>query len=286
MTQKFRKFVLPLIASGIILLPSSAMATEDTLLPEMPTPLQNLASQGAQIRFLGKDFGVNGWVAIKNGREQYFYVLPNGGFISGVLHDQDGKMVTVDQVRRLRSQSGDLLDKLTEDNPQIAEKAKQETEKYEFKTPSEQLYWDLENSNWVPVGQAGTPLFYSFINPQCGHCHKMMEDIKPYVESGQVQVRMIPVGNTEETVAQSAYLLATPAPSQVWWKYLGGDKTALPAKREINQQGVQRNLAVMQSWKLDITPLLVYRDKDQKVKIVRGKPKDLEALIKDLGARS
>ena len=45
-------------------------------------------------------------------------------------------------------------------------------------------------------------------------------------------------------------------------------------------------MAVMQSWKLSVTPLIVYRAKNGKVKIIRGMPKDLEALIKDLGART
>ncbi|MCD8563117.1 MAG: hypothetical protein LRY54_03540 [Alphaproteobacteria bacterium] len=55
---------------------------------------------------------------------------------------------------------------------------------------------------------------------------------------------------------------------------------------DINQQGVQRNLAVMQSWKFSATPMVVYRAKDGSVKIVRGRPQDTAALIADLGARS
>ncbi len=265
----------------------SAHAQEDTLLPKMPDPIQNLANSGAQVRFLGKDYGVEGWVAIKNGKEQYFYVLPNnGGFISGILFDDKGQAVTVDQVRRLRSQGGELLDSLAMDDAErkITEPGK--PDKYEFKTPAEQLYWDMEHSNWLPVGQAGTPVFYSFISSTCPHCHSMMNELRPHIEAGRVQVRMVPVGNNEESLAQAAYLLATPAPEKAWWRHMDGDKNALPANRDINQQGVQKNLSIMQSWKLDVTPLIIYRGADQKVKIVRGKPKDIETFIKDLGVRS
>lgn len=279
--------LLTLIAACTMMGSAASIAQDNTLLPKLPDPIQNLANEGAQVRFLGKDFGVEGWVAIKNGQEQYFYVLPNnGGFISGILFNEKGQAVTVKQISRLRAQNGgELLDTLAADAPERVTGATK-TEKYEFKTPSEQLFWDIENSNWIPVGQAGTPVFYSFIDPQCPHCHEMMKAMKPQIDAGRVQVRLIPVGFKEETRAQAAFLLATPSPANVWWKHLGGDKTVLPAKQEINQQGVQRNLSIMQSWKLNVTPLLVYRGKDQKIKIIRGKVKDIEALINDLGART
>ena len=289
MTQNnfMKRTLLTLITACTMVGSTASIAQDNTLLPELPTPIKNLVNEGAQVRFLGKDFGVEGWVAIKNGKEQYFYVLPNsGGFISGILFNEKGQAVTIQQVSRLRAQNGgELLDTLAADAPGRVTEATT-AEKYEFKTPSEQLFWDIENSNWIPVGQAGTPVFYSFIDPQCPHCHTMMGTMKPQIDAGRVQVRLIPVGFKEETRAQAAFLLATPAPAQVWWRHMEGDRAALPAKQEINQQGVQRNLSIMQSWKLNVTPLIVYRGKDNKVKIIRGKVKDIEALINDLGART
>ncbi|MCD8497585.1 MAG: hypothetical protein LRZ85_05575 [Alphaproteobacteria bacterium] len=49
---------------------------------------------------------------------------------------------------------------------------------------------------------------------------------------------------------------------------------------------MQRNLAVMQSWKFTATPMIIYRAKDGSVKIVRGRPQDKAGMISDLGARS
>lgn len=289
MTQNnpMKKMLLTLISACTMMGSTASFAQDNTLLPKLPAPIQNLANEGAQVRFLGKDFGVEGWIAIKNGQEQYFYVLPNnGGFISGILFNEKGQAVTIEQVSRLRAQNGgELLDLLATDAPSRVKDATK-AEKYEFKTPSEQLFWDIENSNWIPVGQAGTPVFYSFIDPQCPHCHTMMTDMRQHIGAGRVQVRLIPVGFKEETRAQAAFLLATPAPAQTWWRHMDGDQSALPAKKEINLQGVQRNLSIMQSWKLKVTPLIIYRGKDNKVKIIRGKVKDIEALISDLGART
>ncbi|MFK7839001.1 MAG: thioredoxin fold domain-containing protein [Bdellovibrionales bacterium] len=279
-----KKLGLSLILASV--LASGAIAQDGV--PKLPAPIQALVDEGAQIRFLGKDKGFDAWLTIKNGQEQYFYVKPDqSAFIMGVLFDDKGEMITIDQVQRLQNAGGDLLDVLasekliTDGNSKVTEQA------FELKSPSERLYYDLENSNWVPIGDTGAPVLYSFIDPQCPHCHKFIEEIREnYIENGRVQVRMIPVGFREETRAQSAFLMATPNPQERWFRHMDGDESALPAKSELNQQGVQRNLSLMQSWKLNVTPMVVYRGKDGTVKIVRGKPQDPVSLISDIGARS
>jgi thiol:disulfide interchange protein DsbG len=149
------------------------------------------------------------------------------------------------------------------------------------------MYADIEASNWLPFGQQGAPVFYAFIDPQCGHCHAFMQDLRgDILPNGKAQLRMIPVGFKDQTQAQAAFLLATPNPQDRWFKHLDGDTAALPARTEINKQGIQKNLAIMQSWEFDVTPLIVYKSKDGTVKIVQGRPKDLLGMIADLGARS
>ena len=277
--------VLGLLIGAVPLAAQAQDAGANTAVPELPDPLKNLQADGAQMRFLGKDGGLDGWVAIKNGQEQYFYVLPGGKmFLSGVLIGDDGRIVTVDQVKRLRTQGDDTLDQLAGVSADSQSKPKQEN--IAFKSPSERLYYDIENSNWLPFGQAGAPIMYVFVDPQCPHCHDLMKALKDKIDQGKVQVRLIPVGFKDETRAQAAFLLATPNPYERWYKHLAGDKDALPARAEINQQGVQRNLAIMQSWKFDATPTTIYRAADGTVKLLRGQPNDMDALIADLGARS
>jgi thiol:disulfide interchange protein DsbG len=121
------------------------------------------------------------------------------------------------------------------------------------------------------------------MDPQCPHCHSFMQDLREgYIDSGLIQVRMIPVGFREETLAQASFLLASPDAQERWFKHLDGDKTALPAKQNINTQGVQMNLSLMQSWDFSVTPLTAYRDKAGKVKIIRGRASDLTRILADL----
>lgn len=286
MTKSSKRFVLTLAILATCLSAPAAFAQEE-LLPTIPDPLKGLVNEGAQIRFLGRDEGVEGWIVIKAGVEQYFYVLPTGAFVTGILFDKAGKTLTVDQVARLRGQGDTLLDTLAgEMNAKKPSEAEPGDAKYGFKTPSEQFFYDVENSNWIPFGKAGTPVFYAFVDPQCPHCHEMMKELRPLLDQSRVQLRLIPVGFSPETQSQAAFLLAAPDPVALWWRNMDGDTTALPAKQEINTQGVQRNLSVMQVWKLNGTPTVMYRDKEEKVKIIEGKPKNLETLIGDLGARS
>ncbi len=257
-------------------------------IPEMPAALQVLVDRGAQARYLGERHGMDGWITIFQGQEQYYYVTPNGeGFLMGLLFDKDGKMATIDQVRDLQSQSGEVLDFLTMDkavNDQDLTKAIQETnEAFNYKTPAERMFAEVENSNWIQFGQAGAPVIYSFMDPQCPHCHEFMKDMKDgYIGKGLVQVRMIPVGFREETLAQAAFLLASPDPQERFYNHLDGDKSAIPAKSGTSTQGIQKNLALMQQWKFDVTPMTIYRGKDGKVKIVRGRAADMATILADL----
>lgn len=273
------------LALGFVL-PHIAVAQEEKV-PPLPAPLENMVKEGAQVRYLGKQAGMEGWISILRGKEQYFYVTPDReAFVMGLLFNKDGKMMTLRQVQALQKKEGAELDVFAsapEEKPSPFEAIASGQVDKAFKTPAEQLYNDLENSNWIPLGQRGAPVVYTFIDPQCPYCHAFVNDLrKDYLNNGMVQLRIIPVGFRDETRAQAAFLLSVPSPRDRYFRFLDGDKEALPVSQDINQQGVQRNLAIMQSWKLNVTPLTVYRGQDGDVKIVQGRPQDLPAMLADV----
>ena len=274
------KFIL----SAVIALTLSVFthrADAQNALPDVPDPIQNLAAEGAQLRYLGKDHGLDAWIAVKAGQEQYFYVMPDGkAFVMGVLFNEKGDLVTVEQVQRLQASGDDTLDAIAEGAPDAPVAAADTAPRTGSK--SEQLFSDVAGSNWVALGSANAPVIYSFVDPQCPHCHEFIKDVRGDIESGAVQVRIIPIGLREDTQAQSAFLLAVPNAAERWFKHLDGDETALPVNSEISVTGAQRNMAIMQSWKMNVTPMVIYRAKDGTVKIVRGRPADKGAIMKDL----
>lgn len=255
--------------------------------PTMPAALKLLEDRGAQSRYLGKKHGLDGWITIFQGQEQYYYVTPDGkGFVMGLLFDQEGEMVTLEQVRDLQKQSdGDVLDFLAADKerPDLTAAVEKTNEAFEYKSPAERMFADIENSNWVQFGETDAPVIYSFMDPQCGHCHNFMKDLKgDYLEKGLIQVRMVPVGFREATLAQAAFLLAAPDAETRFYSHLDGDEAALPVKNSTSTQGIQKNLALMQTWKFNVTPMTVYRGKDGKVKIIRGRAGNLADILADL----
>jgi len=268
---------------------AASFAQDQSDLPDIPPALQILSDRGAQMRYLGRQNGMDGWIAIYQGQENYYYVTPDGGaFLMGVMFDKDGEMITMKQVADLQRQGGEILDFLAADpKPKDLGKVMQKTnEAFTYKTPAERMFAEVESSNWVVLGNENAPVIYSFMDPQCPHCHHFMKDLKDdYLKSGLIQLRLIPVGFREETLAQAAFLLASPDAEERWYKHLDGDETALPAKKDINTQGIQMNLALMQKWDFNVTPLTIYRDRAGKVKIVRGRAENLADILADLPAK-
>lgn len=280
----FRLFVFAaLLAAPVTALAQSASEP----LPPVPAAIQDLVDRGAQIKYLGKRHGMDGWITIYQGQEQYYYVTPDKeGFVMGVLFDKDGGMATVQQVRELQAQGGEVLDFLAMDAEAGASKPASVSTAVEYKTPAEKMFADVENSNWIALGNPDAPAVYSFVDPQCPHCHEFMNDLrKDYIEKGLIQVRIIPVGFRDETLAQAAFLLAAPDAEKRWYSHLDGDAKALPVDSAISTQGIQKNLALMQAWKFTVTPLSIYRDRAGEIKIIRGRTKDASTLLADLPAR-
>lgn len=77
-------------------------------------------------------------------------------------------------------------------------------------------------------------------------------------------------------------LLASPDPQKALYDHLDGNPAALSATAQTNIQGVDRNLAILQDWKIDSTPLSVYKDMNGKIKILQGRPKDIKNLVAEL----
>lgn len=272
--------------------PAFAQGKTGGAIPEVPEALEGLVERGAQVRYLGKEHGLDGWIAIYQGQEQYFYVTADKkAFISGLMFGADGRPITIDQVRALQAQGGEVLDLLADgaeaDAQATPKPIESLAETMKSQTPSEKLFASVEASNWVALGSQSAPVIYSFVDPQCPHCHAMINEMKAdYIDKGLIQVRIMPVGFQAGSLAQAAFLLASPNPEELFYRHLGGDETALPAKSEVSTQAIQKNMAIMQAYKFNVTPLTVYRGRDGSVKIVRGKPKDIPQLLADLPAGS
>lgn len=282
--------LLALIAALMISATPAFAQSKSAPVPNVPEALEALSERGAQLRYLGKEHGMDGWIAIYQGQEQYYYITQDGkAFVTGLMFGQDGKPITIEQVRTLQQQGGEFLDLLASDSPaaQSLEEVKKETsivDTAKTKSPAERMFADVESGNKIRLGQSTAPVIYSFIDPQCPHCHEFIKLIrKDYIDKGLIQVRLLPVGFIQGSPEQAALLLAAPNGEELFFKHLDGDASALPAKEGVSTQAVMKNMAIMQAWKFDVTPLTVYRSRTGEIKIIRGVPKDIQGMIADLG---
>ena len=114
----------------------------------------------------------------------------------------------------MQKSAGELVDLLAVDAPKQDEVKIGEsvTDNLELKTPSERMFTDVQNSNWIKLGSETAPVIYSFVDPNCPHCHDFLDDIrkKDLIKNGKVQVRIIPVGFQDGSLAQASFLLAAP----------------------------------------------------------------------------
>lgn len=251
--------------------------------PPMPKVLQSLVADGAQYRYLGPNQGVHGWLFIKDGREQYFYVTPDGqAIISGLLYAPQGEVITSRQIQQLRQREGAAIDRLATPE-KFTESGMPKTAPGQSK--SDLLLQQVEDGNWFKLGSDKAPVVYSFIDPQCHHCHDFLKTVRDgkYIEDGKIQLRLLPVGIVnEESILQSAALLIDSNPGAKLFEAIDGKKGAIPAPLDINTQSVQQNLSIMQAWKLKATPFIIYKDKTGKVKIINGTPQDIKELVGEL----
>lgn len=287
-----RSFFTYLILSLLIL--TISVSNAHAADPAMPPPIQELVKDGAVARYLGDDQGLKGWVTFKGGQEQYFYTTPDGqGIVMGILFNPKGDVITMRQIEQLRAREGKTLDRLAGITPQQSATAETPVTapttapapQTKPKNKSEQFFADIEQANWITLGDKTAPVMYSFIDPQCPHCKELINGFKKagVLDNGQLQLRLIPVGMlSEESLYQSAFLLASPTAALDLLKLVEGNQNAVPVDKNLPTLGVEKNLSLMQRYKIDVTPFSVYRNKKGEVKILRGKPKNIKNLMKEL----
>ena len=253
---------------------------------ELPPFLLELRVSGADVRFLGEDYGIYSWLATKQGQVQFFYSIPGGDAVvsGGLLIGPDGEAITARRIVDLNSK-----------NPELAESVKKSGETAgNDKTakpptsPGERFFADAEGAQWFAIGSEKAPAIYVFIDTQCAYCRDYWHDLAtPYVDEGRLQVRLIPVAiDGDKSEKEAANLLTSVDPATTWRRHADGDDSVLSHgdTNEIAIEAIKRNTEIFKNWKLKSTPYSVYRDSAGEVKVMRGMKPGVTAgtVFKDL----
>lgn len=295
---------------------ASVITSETNLFsPKGPEPdinsvpaLQRLVQRGAKLYHLGQRSGIHGWFIVKDGQVQMIYLSPDRKTVMiGALLSNDGENVTRAQVRYLMGKNKKLSEMLAKSgkafgainkggapggvasvpsNPNASKtQPKGSAIPSVSLSPGESLIQDLEASAGVILGKNENAQIYMIVAPSCPVCKATWKELRAPVNAGSVEVRLIPVFNSEgeKEIHQSAQLLKAKDPLKVWNKFVDGDEAALAGKPDAGAvRAIASNLNLMSKWNIQNFPYLVYRGKNGRIKIVQGKPERMASILLDL----
>ncbi len=267
---------LIIFALFFLTVPAHAQLSVPPKLEDVPALKLFIEDTQADIEYVSRQYGVDMWVATKDGVPQIIYTTPDGRgmLMNGFLFAPDGTMVTEQSFRDYAEDAESI----------VREKAIQLTKANAPKTPGEKLWLTLEGAEYVDFGSRSAPRIYSFVDPYCPHCKLLWGNFRPYVEAGKVNIRLIPVGILgEQSVQAAGYMITQSDRQQAWFDITQNNVAASVLSESVGLAQAKENLDIMTAWKMDSTPFSVYKDANGKVKMFRGNPENIATLLKELG---
>lgn len=161
----------------------------------------------------------------------------------------------------------------------------------EIYAPAGREMWQrMEKASWILDGKKDAPVIvYVFADPFCPYCKQFWQQARPWVESGNVQLRTLLVGVIKpESPTTAAAILASKNPAKTWHDYeaSGGKMTlTLPATPPARQmKALNINQKLMDDLGANVTPAIYYMSKDNTLQQAIGLP-DKEKLDIIMGAK-
>ncbi|MGO1773468.1 MULTISPECIES: thiol:disulfide interchange protein DsbG [unclassified Halomonas] len=231
---------------------------------DLPAPVQALADQGIEIHGqFEAPGGLRGYGASVQGRDMAIYLTPDGEHaVIGTLMDSQGNDLTEAQ-----------LDE-------------------HVRAPLEAQTWQLlSESHWIQDGDVDAPrVIYTFTDANCPYCRQLWQDVRPWVEAGEVQLRHIMVGIlAPDSPGKAATILGSADPTATLHGHNSGEEVEASAQpREIEEQ-VYANNQLFEELGLYATPTSAFQreteDGTLRIDRIQGLPSD-ERLIDMMGSEA
>ena len=251
------------IVSGMFLL-AALWGSSISYADDLTAPIQALADQGLEIHGqFDAPGGLRGYGASVQGQDMAIYLTPDGEHaVVGTLMDSEGNDLTEAQ-----------LDE-------------------HVRAPLEAETWQLlSESHWIQDGDVDAPrVIYTFTDANCPYCRQLWQNVRPWVDAGEVQLRHIMVGIlAPDSPGKAATILAADDPAATLHGHNRGEEVDASAQsREIEEQ-VYANNQLFEELGLYATPTSAFQRKaeDGTIRIdrIQGMPSD-ERLIEMMGSEA
>jgi len=240
--------------------------------------LQRIASAGATLMDLGTEHGLRTIFATKGDAFQVFYLAPDGSaVVGGVMWDASGHDVTRDQVAPIPG----VIPTIKVGPGGARAKA----------SPAESRSQDpdplslVKETTYGTLGAQDAAQLWMFVDPFCSFSVHAMQQLAPYVQSGEVQLAVIPLSvldyEDQGRSTPAAKIMVSEPKSQMVADWVGGSLTGAPSADAAALLG--RNMAIAGALHLRGTPTFIWRAADGSVGRADGIPPDLNAVIASIG---
>jgi thiol:disulfide interchange protein DsbG len=156
-----------------------------------------------------------------------------------------------------------------------------DTDLYITSVQAPKIYAAVAKTNWVVEGDPKAPhKAYVLVEPNCSACHMLYGQIKPLIDSGQLQVRWIFVAFMRpHSAGMAAAIMEAKNPGKTFaldeknfnmQTETGGVKP-IAVSQDI-QNKINQNMTFMQQAGFVGTPGIIFKTNDGKPQIVRGAP--------------
>ncbi len=150
------------------------------------------------------------------------------------------------------------------------------TQKYVVSVTAKSAIVDAQKSHWIVDGKDSAPhQAYIYLDPNCIYCHLLYKEVFPLIDSGQLQVRWIPVGFLKASSPGKSAALLQPKDPATADDLLRQDELKFDAQKEEGGikaldnnktnsavfDQVSDNTALFNQYGFQGTPTLIYVDK-------------------------
>lgn len=306
-----------LLASSLVLIPISGFAEPSCAIPPASTPpsahaaaaavsdspanvaaplinadqvarvpaLKRISSNGAALYDLGSQHGLQTVFAKSGSTFQVFYLTPDGqAAVGGVMWDYTGHNITRDQVTPI---DGTIPTVTIAAGVGVPSKSvpppPTEQASAPAPAPARDILATVQNTVFGTSGSAAAPRLFMFIDPLCSFSVRAMDQLRPYIAAGKLQVAVIPLSVLDyedqgrSTVAAKSLLSIPPGGMVQAWR----DQMTTPLSLVGPKASAQlaKNMAAAEALQLRGTPTFVWEKANGSAGRADGIPNDMDALI-------
>lgn len=147
---------------------------------------------------------------------------------------------------------------------------------------------DIDKATWFAEGD-GKRVVYVFFDPNCPYCHRLFENLRPYLKKGQYQFRWVPVGIlTTTSPGKAAAILQAESPVKAFYQNEDSYQRGGGIEEDLIDQDTEVKLKVnadlLDRSQSGAVPMMLYHNKTGSAEIIVGSPpaKRLEGILNEV----